>query len=207
LRESKSPEVVQMLKEIAPGTHAVLIYDTPESKREVLFAHLALGATDSKLVYVCSEESPDQIEEEMKEFGMKVDYLKGEGRLQILDYQDVYVEDGRVDIGKAIGTLSYLALSSVKENLEGGLRVAEEMSFFFRPGTLTDLATYEKRLHRTFFFPAKGVCAYGLTEFHASGALESLLAVLHTRDRVVCTGPQGAAILEPTTEVAPRVLA
>jgi len=184
-----------------------LIYDSPESKREFLFSHLALGAADSKLVYVCSEESPDQIEQEMQDFGMKVKHLQSEGRLQILDYEDVYMEDGRVDIPKAIGNLSYLAWSCLKENLEGGLRVAEEMSFFFRPGTLTDLATYEKRLHRTFFFPAKGVCAYNVTEFQASGALESLLALLHSRDRVACTGPKGVAILEPNAQSPPGIIA
>jgi len=207
LRESKSPEVMRMLKEIQPGTHGVLIYDSLESKREILFSHLALGAQNAKLVYVCSEESPDQIEGEMEDFGIKVKHLQSEGRLAILDYEEVYMKDGQVDIPQAIGHLSYLAWSCIKENLEGGLRVAEEMSFFFRPRTFTNLATYERRLHRTFFFPAMSICAYNLTEFHASGELESLLALLHSRDRVVLTGPKGVAILEPQSQSSPHIVA
>jgi hypothetical protein len=206
LRESKSPEVMRMLKEIAPGTHAVLIYDSAESKREVLFSHLSLGAHNSKLVYICSEESPNEIEDAMKDFGIRVQELRSEGRLAILDYEEVYMKDGRVDVAQAIGHLSHLALTARRENLEGGLRVAEEMSFFFRPATLTDLATYETRRHRTFYFDARGICAYNLTQFQASGALENLLAILHQRDRVVLTGPKGVSILEPDLQDHSHIL-
>ena len=83
--------------------------------------------------------------------------------------------------------------------------MAEEMSFFFRHRTLGDAALYEKRLHRTFFFPSMGICAYNLNEIQASGQLETLLALLHSRDRVVLTGPKGFSILEPQVQQGPEI--
>ena len=185
-----------MLKEIIPGSHVVLIYDSPESKRNILFTHLALGIEDSKLAYVCSEESPDKVRQEMKESGIDAGDLESRGRLAILDYKEVYLKDGKVDIPQAIGYLSHLAWSCRKENLDGGLRVAEERSGFVRQEMFGDLATYERRLHRTFFFPATTVCAYDLTEMQISGNLESLLA-LHSQDRLLLTGPKGFSVMEP----------
>jgi len=188
--------IVRALSDIDPGSHLVLIYDSPEHKRDVLFSHLALGAKDSKLVYVCSEEPPDQVEEEMSEFGINVAWLKTTGRLTIAEYDQVYLEDGKVDVPKAIGYFSNLAWSCWREGVGGGLRVAEEMSFFFRRRLVDDLKMYEKRLHRTFPFESRGVCAYSVVDLAGSGRLEDLLGAFHRRDAVAFTGPNGVSILD-----------
>ena len=86
----------------------------------------------------------------------------------------------------------------MKKGLPGGLRVAEEMSYFFQNDMISELTTYENRLHRTFSFPVMGVCAYNLTEMHDHGHLETLLSLLHAHDQVILTGPRGPSILEPT---------
>ena len=192
-----SSEITRALSGIPQGTHIILLYDSPERKREILFSHLAMGAKDSKVAYVCSEETPDKIEEEMREFGMNVKQLKASGRLTILDHDKVYMNGDKVDVPQAIGHLSYLAWSCSKENLDGGLRLAEEMSCFVRLKRLNDLTFYENRLHRTFFFPVTGICAYSVTELQATGQLQTLLALLHSRDRLILTGPKGISVLEP----------
>ncbi len=196
LRKSASPEITRMLNGIAPGTHIVLIYDSPESKRDILFSHLALGVENSKLVYVSYKASLDKVKREMKESGIDAKHLERSGRLAVLDYEQVYLKDDKIDIPQAIGHLSHMAWSCKKENLDGGLRVAEERSGFLRRKMFGDLAMYERRLHRTFFFPATTVCAYDLTEVSTSGNLESLLA-LHSKDRLLLTGPNGFSVMEP----------
>jgi len=61
-----SPEIAHALNVMQPGTHTVLIYDSRENKRNILFSHLRNGLADSRLVYVCSEERPEQIGERCK---------------------------------------------------------------------------------------------------------------------------------------------
>jgi len=38
-----SPEVSQTLQNLTPGMHAILLYDSPEDKREVAFNNLRYG--------------------------------------------------------------------------------------------------------------------------------------------------------------------
>jgi MEDS: MEthanogen/methylotroph, DcmR Sensory domain len=195
-----SSEIVQTLRRMKPGTHTILIYDSPQNKYDVLFTHLGLGVDDSMLAYVCSEESRERVEEEMVRYGINVKALKHNDKLIVANSSEVYVnKEGEFDIPGIIGHLSYLAWDAyMKKSLIGGLRVAEEMSYFFRHDKISELMIYERRLHRTFSFPAMGVCAYNLAEMHDHGHLETLLSLLHAHDQVILTGPKGLSVLEPT---------
>ena len=92
-------QITEFLADFKRGTHAVLFYDTAENKREVLFNHLKYGHDGNEgLTYVCSEESPQQIRNEMKQFGIDADNMRWRNRLTINNYDSVYIVNGKVNI-------------------------------------------------------------------------------------------------------------
>lgn len=191
-----SPQVVETLKGLTPGTHAVLIYDSPENKREVAFNHLGYGVGDSELAYVCSEETPERVKRELREFGMDVDALERRKLLSIANYDRIYFNGGRVNISGIIGHFSDAARRSARQGLRG-LRAVGEMSCFVRDNKIDEMMEYEQALERRFSFPAMGVCAYNLLEMASTGNLETLMPLLRAHSTIILTGPKGSAVMKP----------
>ena len=188
--------VAESLATMPSGTHAVLVYDSAENKRQVLFNHLSLGAGKEGLVYACSEESPTAIREEMTGYGIDVNALQASHKLSILDYRDVYIVNGKVDAPKIIEGFSTLAWDFHNKGMDG-IRAAAEMSCFFKERKVSELMRYENALHKQFPFPGKGICAYNLVELGNSGNLELIWPILRAHGLVMMTGPNGSFALEP----------
>ncbi len=172
----------------------MLVYDNPQNKRDVLFDFLRWGS-DEDLVYVCSEEEPAQIREEMMSFGIQVDSLEERGMLTVRNYDDVYIVNEQCRAVSIVGEVSAMARRSLKKGFRG-LRGAGEMSCFFRQGKVDELLQYERALHTTFDFPLKGICAYDVVQMGNSGYLETLLPIARSHGPVILTGPNGRAVLE-----------
>lgn len=192
-----SSEITDALKVMGLGTHGVLLYDSKESKREILFSHLQCGQPHSKMVYVCSEEGPAEIRKEMWGFGIDVGRLAESGRLSISNYDEVYIgRDGGVDVRRIADRLSGLAWGCRSQGLRS-VRMASEMSFFFRNGKAVELLEYERALGREFDFPGMVVCAYNVAEMRDTGCLDMLMPMLRAHGLVMLTGPRGMVTLEP----------
>ncbi|HEY6282938.1 MAG TPA: MEDS domain-containing protein, partial [Nitrososphaerales archaeon] len=155
-----SRDVKKELDGMAPGTHAVLIYDSNERKEDVLFTHLKLGGEYDGLIYACSEETPAEAEAAMKRFGIDVDRREKEGTLKVKNYDEVYIVNGKVDSRSVIKGFSDLAYDYSSHGY--GMRAAAEMSCFFDHRRVPELLNYETELHRRFSFPAMGVCGYDM---------------------------------------------
>lgn len=92
-------EFSEFLADFRRGTHAVLFYDTPQNKREVLFNHLKYGHVGNEgLNYVCSEETPELIRIEMRKFGMDAENMRSKNRITINNYDSVHIANGKVNI-------------------------------------------------------------------------------------------------------------
>jgi hypothetical protein len=191
------PQIADFLSEFKRGTHAVLFYDTPENKREVLFSHLKCGHEGNEgLAYVCSEESPQQIRGEMKKFGIDADNMRSRNRLVINNYDSVYIENGEVNIPKIAGKFKDLAESYAASGLNG-LRAAAEMSCFFQNHKEKELMDYEYALHRKLSMPAEGICAYNIRELTERNQLGLVMDLVRAHDPAIFTGPMGSLIIQP----------
>jgi hypothetical protein len=188
--------VTKAVREMPSGTHAVLVYDSSENKRDVLFNHLRMGVDTDGLVYACSEESPQSIRSELESSGVDVDVLEQRGILSVRNYDEVYIVKGEVDIPRIIGGFSDLAWKYNHIGLNG-VRAAAEMSCFFRNRKVEELVAYEKALHRKFNFPGKGICGYNLVEMGNAESLDVLWPILKAHALVIMTGPHGSFALEP----------
>ncbi len=190
-----SHDVREELDGMPPGTHAVLVYDSEERKRDALFTHLKVGGRYDDLVCVCSEETPTEAEVAMRRFGLDVDERKREGTLEIKNYDQVYIVGGKVNSPAIIKGFSDLAYENSQRGY--GMRAAAEMTCFFDNRKVPELVKYENDLHRRFSFPAMGLCGYNLVKMVNSGNLEVLWPILNAHALVIMTGPNGSFALKP----------
>jgi hypothetical protein len=199
-----SPEIAHALNVMEPGAHAVVIYDSKENKRDILFNHLRNGLADSRLVYVCSQETPEGIRRAMQDGGIDAESLEGRERLTISNYDQVYIKDGSVDIPGIIDGFAKLAWASTRQGFRG-LRATAEMSCFFTHGKVVELVEYENALGKRFHFPGMGVCAFDVLEMQSAGCLDVLMPLLRAHGLVILTGPRGDVMLAPEQVQTRRV--
>ena len=70
-------ELFDYVKQMKPTDHVIFFYDDPKDKREVLFTYLKAGLDQGEAVaYVATQETPSQIKNVMKNFGINVDGLE-----------------------------------------------------------------------------------------------------------------------------------
>jgi hypothetical protein len=191
-----SPEVRDFLSNFEARTHAILFYDSQETKRELLFNHLKFGQGRQGQAYVCSEENPNQIREEMDVFGLDAKTVRGNDRLMIANYDDVYIVNGEVDIPGIIGKFAGM-VDTYKSRGFNGMRGAAEMSCFFQKDKVKELIAYENALHRKFSFAAEGICAYNILEMGKAGCLDLIMSLVRAHDPIIFASPNGYLIRKP----------
>ncbi len=156
-----APERTQRFtRQLHPTEHAIFIYDSLEMKHEVLFNHIRNALENGEAaVYICSEESPDQIREAMKAFGINVEEHEKRGALSILYYTDFYMIGGDFSIPRTLNLWRGLYSKALQAGFKG-LRVTGETACFFKHGLVKQLIEYERTLHMSTDMPIVVICAY-----------------------------------------------
>ena len=78
-------------------------FSTPENKYKILFNFLAAGLEKGKgVLYVCSEDRPEQIRREIEAFGIDIKKKEREGALMIYNFDEWYFENGQAESVKII---------------------------------------------------------------------------------------------------------
>jgi sugar-specific transcriptional regulator TrmB len=146
--------------QLQPTEHAIFVYDSLETKHEVLFNHIQNALENGEAaVYVCSEESTDQIREAMKGFGINVEECEKRSALSILHYTDFYMIGGEFSIPRTLN-LWHSLYSEAQQKGFKGLRVTGETACFFRHGLVKELMDYERVLQTSIDIPIVVICAY-----------------------------------------------
>ena len=193
---SVTEEIVDFVDNMKPTEHVLLFYDTPEKKHEVLFNFLATGLASRKgAVYVCSEESPEDIREGMKAYGIDVNKNEEEGNLIVRNYDGWYIQDGQVEFVRILAGWKEIYEKFQKKGL--GLRVTGEVSCFFKHNRVRELLRYEYSLHRVFDIPMESICAYNVNTIVETGYSEVIMPLVRAHGWAIFTGPGGEMIYEP----------
>jgi sugar-specific transcriptional regulator TrmB len=160
---SKLEKTKRFVGQLQPAEHAIFIYDSIDAKHEILFNHIqnALRKNEAA-VYVCSEESTDQIKEAMRAFGINVDEYEKTGALCVPYYSDFYIIKGEFNISRTLNNWQILYDKAMKNGFKG-LRVTGETACFFKHGLVKELIEYEKELHKPIDIPIVVICAYNLS--------------------------------------------
>ncbi|MGD9380949.1 MAG: MEDS domain-containing protein [Candidatus Thorarchaeota archaeon] len=159
-RLSPAEKMTRIVKHLRPRDHVILVYDSLEAKRNTLFSYLKYGLDKGEAVkYVCSEESPKEIRLAMEKFGISVSEYEKTGALDILDYTDIYIKDGKFSVLDIMDAWEKYYSNALAEGFKG-LRVTGEMSCFMEHSLVDELIEYEKALHTILDIPLTAICAY-----------------------------------------------
>ena len=158
-RSGKIAGIVRLLK---PTNHVLFLYESAQDKYNVLFNYLLAGLEAGEAVlYIASEENPNQIRDAMKRFGIEVEKNEKAGALHIFGYNDFYIMEGKFTISTTMSLIHKLYDAALTNGFTGW-RVTGEMACFFEHDLIQELIEYEKALHRVFDIPIIGVCAYNV---------------------------------------------
>jgi len=158
--QSETDRATQFIKQLKPSEHIIFVYETPEAKYNVLFNYIkcALEKGEAAL-YVCSEASPRQLKNAMKNFGIDVEKYEKADALKILPYDQFYIIDGKFSITNTLNLWSKYYKEALAKGFKG-LRVTGETACFFKHNMVQDLVEYEKALHRVLDIPMIAICSY-----------------------------------------------
>jgi hypothetical protein len=79
-----------ILEQLETSNHKILVYDSPEAKRDVLFNYLKICLENGEAgIYVASDETPSEIRQAIRQFDRKMKKHEEIYALCILGYEDV----------------------------------------------------------------------------------------------------------------------
>lgn len=160
LKVTSDEKLNRILKDLKPRDHVILIYESQEAKRNTLFSYIDRGLRDGKAgVYICSEETPDEIRNAMVDFGIDVADYEDTGALQVIPYTEMYIRDGTFDLDFVMDTWTKWYDEAITKGFSG-MRATGEMSCFIKHNLLDDLIEYEHALHTVLDIPMTAICAY-----------------------------------------------
>jgi len=161
-------KVIRFMEQLRPTNHVIFVYDSLEAKYNVLFNYLKVGLENGEAgVYVATDESPSQIREAMKRFGIKVEKNEKTGALHIFGYEDIYIIDGKFSMTNTMNLWKKLYNEALKQGFKG-LRVTGETACFFKHNLIRELIEYEKALHMVLDIPMIAICAYNANMLNRS---------------------------------------
>jgi len=177
-----------------PTDHVILFYDDPNDKRQVLFTYLKAGLDDGEAgAYITSQETPNQIRDGMKQFGIDVDKLDKSGALHVIDYRDWYFKDGTFTISKTMELWKKLYDQIMTKGFKG-LRVTGETACFFEKRKVNELVEYEKSLHRKLELPMSVICAYDANVVAKENEGQLYLDLIKAHSTVLYAGSEGGLV-------------
>ena len=189
-------ELKTFLEEVKPSNHVLLFYDSQESKRHILYNYLKDGLEKGRgVVYICSEEKPEEVRRGLNAFGVDVEPNERSGNLLIKNFDEWYIEDGKVEILKIINRWNEAYSRFREKGL--GMRVAGETSCFFRQNKVRELLRYEYALHRVVSTPMEVLCAYDIQTIVKTGYTDMIMPLVRAHGKAIFTAHGGSVVLEP----------
>ena len=159
-KASSDDKLMRILKHLKPRDHVILIYESREAKRNTLFSYVNKGLKKGEAaMYICSEETPDEIRSAMNQFGIDVEKYEEQGALGILPYTEMYIKDGVFNLDEVMAIWTKTYDEAISRGFDG-MRVTGEMSCFINHNLVEELIEYEHALHTVLDIPMMAICAY-----------------------------------------------
>lgn len=191
-----SKELESFIHKFEPHNHLILFYDTLKNKYGILNLFVANGLKNGKgIVYICSDEGPEEVHRDLNSFGFDVETRVKEGILLIRSFDEWYIERGRVEPIKIITRWNKAFDQFSGRGL--GMRVIGETSCFFRQGLVRELMRYEYALHRVLTIPMEAICAYNLKTIVDTGYTDVIMPLIRAHGKAIFTTEGGSMIFEP----------
>lgn len=189
-------EIDRFIQGVDTTDHVLLFYDTQEIKRRILHRYLAEGLKQGKgIVYVYTEETPQNIYLGLASHGIDVEPNLASGNILTPRYDEFYIVDGEAEALRILNKLHQT--KSIFQSKGLGLRAVGEMSCFFRERKVRELLRYEYALHKVLFMPMDAICAYNLKTIVETGYTDIIMPLVRAHGKAVFTAEGGIMVLEP----------
>jgi len=184
------------IRTIEPANHIIFFYDTIESKMSFLTKFLADGLMKERgLIYVCSDESPNEVRKGLRANGLDVDTAEEAGQLLVKSYEGWYIEEGKAEPFKILNRWKEAQRRFNERGM--GMRVTGEVSCFFEHGLVRELLRYEYALHRILDTPMEAICAYNVQTIVNTGYTEMIMPLVRAHGGAVFASQSGIMIMQP----------
>ncbi len=168
--------LLRQIKDLQPGDHLCLIYETEAEHRAVLTPYLRQGLeSGDKVIYIVDARTGETVLGYLRDDGVDADAYVQRGQLVILEVDVAYMQEG---VFNPDGMIQLLSSETDKALAEGyrALRASGEMSWALRglPGS-ERLIEYEAKLND--FFPGSqclAICQYDRRRFSPDILMEVL---------------------------------
>jgi len=186
---ASSSKAFELSNKVKPTNHAIFVYKSLEEKHRTLFNYLNAGLTNNEaVIYVASEETTMEIRAAMKKHGIDdVEKHEKTGALQILNYDKVYIINGKFNIETTINFFQkecYRALEKFS-----GFSAIGEMSCFFKNKMVADLLNYEKEISERPMHCGRAICAYNTKDLEkTTHAINIYIELLQAHGKAFLTG-------------------
>jgi hypothetical protein len=187
-------EILQFARQMKPKDHVIMFHSNREDKHQVLFTYLKAGLDQGEAAaYIASEETPDDVREAMRRFGIDVDELERRGALRVIDWRDWYIVGGKFSIAETLERWKKLHDEVTAKGFKG-LRVTGETACFFRERMVKELVEYEQALHRVLEVPMAAICVYNSEVVANERGGELYLDLIKAHGTVIIVGPEGGVV-------------
>lgn len=184
-------EILEFVKRTKTRDHIVLFYTNTEDRSKVLSAFLRTGLDKGEAAfYICSEQSPEQTKQALQASGIEVEKYERNGAFKIIDYSECYIINGKFNPSKTMFFLKNLVAESSRKGFRS-LRVAEEMTCFFKHKIMDELIEYELAFHTKLRLPMTAISAYNqqvITEIGGTEAVKLLFEILRAHSTALVMG-------------------
>jgi MEDS: MEthanogen/methylotroph, DcmR Sensory domain len=187
--------VVSLVGRLKPTDHVTMFYECVEDKYRVLFGYLRAGLDAQEAVaYVAgADETPGQVKLMLEKGGVDVDVCEKKSMLQIMSHKDWYLAGGVFDVQRTIALWARLLSDALADGFKG-LRVAGDVTWFFRCGMKSQLLEYENALHRVLDVPLIAVCAYSLPVLMEMNEVQLVVDLIKAHNNVIFLGAQAGLV-------------
>ena len=187
-------EILKFVRQMKPRDHVIMFHSNADDKRQVLFTYLKAGLDQGEAAaYVAGEETPDEIRQNMRRFGMDVDELERRGALRVIDWRDWYIVGGKFSIAETLERWKRLCDEVIAKGFKG-LRVTGETACFFRERMVRELVEYEQALHRVLELSMAAICAYDSYVVANERGGELYLDLIKAHSNVIILGPEAGVV-------------
>ncbi len=188
-------KLTSFIKQIQPTNHIILFYDNLETKRRILYDYISDGLAKGKgIIYICSDESPDEVREGLLSYGIDVEPNERSENLLIKNFE-WYIEKGKADPLKMINRVNDAYRRFSDKGLE--MRITGEMSCFFKQNKVRELLRYEYALHKVLSIPIDAICAYNLQSIVDTGYTDVIMPLVRAHGKAIFMAQGGSIVVEP----------
>jgi len=179
-------DILKTLQSLAPNDHVVLFYPNIDAKRELVFPFVQEAVLKQGVaVYVTEHESPGELREAMKHWGIYVDKYERDRSLIITDHEKLAEAEERLNDLKSSQLLNDLMERLMKRG--GPIRVVADPTMIAKRGTVDELVERERGLGRRLELPFTLICCYEDTVADI-GEGEFLIETLRAHSHAVFPG-------------------